>query len=550
MSAGRYALLVATGTYDDRALSRLRSPARDAHALAEVLGDPRIGDFEVSTVVDGRHREVTRAIERFFLDRRRDDLLLLHLSCHGLKNDRGELHFAAADTDRRLLASTSVPAPFVQRQMNACRARSVVLLLDCCYSGAFLAGSKGDTTVHVHDELAGHGRAVLTATNRTEYAWEGERITALDPEPSRFTGAVVRGLRSGEADGNRDGLIDVHELYDYVYEELHSAGAEQRPQMWAELEHRVVVARSVLRPLPPVRRESGGPPVRRRGEPPVRESGEPAVQGGGGASVGGGGEPSARGGRGPAAHGGGGALVRGGGEPRVREDAAAPAPVPHPVPSSEVAPAPVAGRSVSALAPLALLTRAMTGLTCMADAESRRRFAAVLGDRVGRPVDLRGVRQREDVVALVRAGLDQDDGPVGLIMTIAVFEGEKTAHRVWMTLDPDDGPPVRRRFVDPGPDSAARGPWLLLRLTEAMCALSCMRDPQERLLFASVLGEELGRRIDLRGTRMREDVVALVRAALQVPQGEEALVLAVRILEGDPAAEDIARLIDGTGRPP
>ncbi|MFD8520011.1 caspase family protein [Streptomyces capillispiralis] len=519
MSAGRYALLVATGTYDDRALSRLRSPARDAHALAEVLGDPRIGDFEVSTVVDGRHREVTRAIERFFLDRRRDDLLLLHLSCHGLKNDRGELHFAAADTDRRLLASTSVPAPFVRRQMNACRARSVVLLLDCCYSGAFLAGSKGDTTVHVHDELAGHGRAVLTATNRTEYAWEGERITALDPEPSRFTGAVVRGLRSGEADGNRDGLIDVHELYDYVYEELHSAGAEQRPQMWAELEHRVVVARSVLRPLPPVRRESGGPPVRRRGEPPVRESGGPPV--------------------------------RGGGEPPVREDVGHPArPTRPPVPPPTAVLPPVAGRSVSALAPLALLTRAMTGLTCMADAESRRRFAAVLGDRVGRPVDLRGVRQREDVVALVRAGLDQDDGPVGLIMTIAVFEGEETAHRVWRTLDPDDGPPVRRRFVDPGPDSAARGPWLLLRLTEAMCALSCMRDPQERLLFASVLGEELGRRIELRGTRMREDVVALVRAALQVPQGEEALVLAVRILEGDPAAEDIARLIDGTGRPP
>src|SRR5690606_34168123 len=61
----------------------------------------------------------------------------------------------------------------------------------------------------------------------------------------------VKGLRSGEADRDRDGLIGVQELYDYVYEELRDAGVRQRPQMWAELEHRVVVARSALPALPP-----------------------------------------------------------------------------------------------------------------------------------------------------------------------------------------------------------------------------------------------------------------------------------------------------------
>src|SRR5690606_37816562 len=181
-------------------------------------------------------------------DRGRDDLLLLHISSHGVKNDDGELYFAASDTDRRLLASTAVSAEFLRTRMLRCRARSVVLLLDCCYSGAFLPGAKGDTTVHLKDELAGRGRAVLTATNRTEYAREGERLAELDPEPSRFTGAVIKGLRSGEADRNGDGLISTHDLYEYVYDELRAAGVRQRPQLWAQVERRLVIARSVRAP--------------------------------------------------------------------------------------------------------------------------------------------------------------------------------------------------------------------------------------------------------------------------------------------------------------
>jgi len=261
VSESRFALLIATGRYDHPGLQQLRSPVRDAEGLTEVLQDHRIGGFEVRTVVDGRQHEVNRAIEDFFLDRGRDDLLLLHISCHGIKNDDGELYFAARDTDRRLLGSTGVSAAFLHTQMRRCRAKSIVLLLDCCYSGAFLPGSKGDTAVHVKEELAGHGRAVLTATNRAEYAWEGNQLSELEPEPSRFTGAVIEGLRSGEADGNRDGLVSVHDLYDYVYERLRADGVKQRPQMWSELEYRVVIARSLLGDRRAEREEREAPPA-------------------------------------------------------------------------------------------------------------------------------------------------------------------------------------------------------------------------------------------------------------------------------------------------
>ncbi|MGW1670644.1 caspase family protein [Streptomyces sp. NPDC002324] len=245
MTGDRFALLIATGSYDSESLQQLRSPIKDVEGLAAVLQDRRIGDFEVTTVIDRQQHQVTRAIERFFNDRRRDDLLLIHISGHGIKSDRGELYFAARNTDQKLLASTAISSTFLQAQMQRCRAKSIVLLLDCCYSGAFLPGAKGDSAVHVRDELAGHGRAVITATNRTEYAWEGNHLSELEPEPSRFTGALIEGLLSGEADKDADGLVSVQDLYEYVYEQLQKSGAKQRPQLYSEIEYRVVVAHSV-----------------------------------------------------------------------------------------------------------------------------------------------------------------------------------------------------------------------------------------------------------------------------------------------------------------
>ncbi|MER7285750.1 DnaJ C-terminal domain-containing protein [Streptomyces lydicus] len=240
----RDALLIATGTYENPALKPLRSPRQDCEGLAAVLGDPAIGGFAVQQLVDGASYEVKRALEQFFRNRGRDDLLLLHLSCHGIKDDEGHLSFAARDTDKDLPASTAVPAAFLHDQMARCRARTIVVLLDCCYSGAFLPGAKGDDYVQVREELAGHGRAVLTATNRTEYAWEGDHLEAAAPQPSRFTGALIEGLRSGDADTDHDGRITVTELYEYVFEYLHHTGARQRPQMWADLEYRVTLART------------------------------------------------------------------------------------------------------------------------------------------------------------------------------------------------------------------------------------------------------------------------------------------------------------------
>jgi hypothetical protein len=115
MTESKHALIIANDRYDDQGLKKLRAPAQDAAALAEVLHDPEIGDFEVEVIRNEPAHVTNRRIQAFFNDRRRDDTLLLHFSCHGLKSESGELYFAASDTDPRLLDATAVPAHFVRR---------------------------------------------------------------------------------------------------------------------------------------------------------------------------------------------------------------------------------------------------------------------------------------------------------------------------------------------------------------------------------------------------------------------------------------------------
>ncbi|WP_370943841.1 DnaJ C-terminal domain-containing protein [Amycolatopsis sp. cg5] len=254
MTGIRDALLIATGKYDSGRLTELRSPGADVAELADVLGDPAIGWFETKQLVDAPAYKATRAIEEFFRARSTDDLLVLHISCHGVKNDDGELYLAAADTELDLLGSTAIPAAFLHEQMNRCRAKSIILLLDCCFSGAALPGMKAPATVDAKEQLAGSGRAILTATNRTEYAWEGNRFLELEPAPSRFTEAIIHGLRTGEADRDGDGRVAVDELYDHVFERLRDSDAKQTPRYWADLEYRVFLANTAIpmQPDPPV----------------------------------------------------------------------------------------------------------------------------------------------------------------------------------------------------------------------------------------------------------------------------------------------------------
>ena len=253
MGGQRKALIVANDEYEQEALRNLLAPAADAEALGRVLGDPQIGDFAVQVVRNEPAHVIQAQIEEVFSESRPDDVLLLHFSGHGLKSESGELFFAASNTRPDRLGSTAVSADFVQRCMRASRSRSVVLLLDCCYGGAFAQGVRvraaGDVNVldsFPHERSGGgRGTAVITASSAMEYAFEGNQLADNQHRrPSVFTTALVEGLATGDADRDEDGWVSLDELYDYVFDKVREQNPHQTPSRHVELEGELYLARS------------------------------------------------------------------------------------------------------------------------------------------------------------------------------------------------------------------------------------------------------------------------------------------------------------------
>lgn len=257
MKETKSALIIANSQYDDPDLRQLVAPSQDADALARVLSNPAIGGFDVKQLLNRPAREVSEEIERFFLDRSRDDLLLLYFSGHGIKDDDGQLFFATTDTrliqHSKPLRSTAVGASFVKDVIRSSNSRRQVLMLDCCYSGAFARAllAKGGKGVGIKEHFEeGRGLVVLTASDSLQYSFEGDNVEG-EGTRSVFTRALVEGVESGEADLDGDGLIDLDELYGYVHDRIRKERPEQRPMKWdLDVEGKIVIARNAAPPKP------------------------------------------------------------------------------------------------------------------------------------------------------------------------------------------------------------------------------------------------------------------------------------------------------------
>ncbi len=245
----KLALIIGNSEYQDASLARLLTPSADVNALAEVLRAPDIGAFdEVTTLVNDFATTIRRAIARFFALKAPDDLLLLYFSGHGILDDHGKLHLAVKDTERELVSGTAIPAAFITEEMDRSMSRRQVLMLDCCHSGAFARGAKGAAGASVGTATAfqgtGYGRIVLTATDATQYAWEGERVIG-QAENSVFTHYMIEGIRTGAADTDGDGKITVDELYDYVYAQVVNQTPKQTPGKWSyKQQGEIVIAKN------------------------------------------------------------------------------------------------------------------------------------------------------------------------------------------------------------------------------------------------------------------------------------------------------------------
>jgi uncharacterized caspase-like protein/predicted nucleotide-binding protein len=246
----RRALIVANSEYKDP-LSRLASPAHDAEKLGQVLGTPGIGDFEVKTLLDQTASVVTREIEDFFVrsDPKPDDLLLLYFSGHGITDEDGDFYFAMLDTEmvrQNIRCATAIGADFVNKMMEKSRCKRQLLVLDCCHSGAFAQSMrfKGLLPSVEKSFPQGDGRILLASSTGRQFSLEGSNESGV--QTSVYTRIFVKGLETGEADGDHDGRIEVDELHTYLVNRISKEAPQQTPTKTGKVEGHLYIARAAI----------------------------------------------------------------------------------------------------------------------------------------------------------------------------------------------------------------------------------------------------------------------------------------------------------------
>ncbi len=231
----KYALLIGVSEYEP-GLNPLPSAAKDIEAMQRVLQHPEIGGFPVENIAilkNQNRQQIEEAIFTFFANRQKEDLLLLYFSGHGIVDyNSSQFYFSTRSTrklENNLISPTAVAANFVHQQMQNSKSRRQVIILDCCFSAAFTRGlnAKDAGNVNIINQLGGEGRAILTASNSTQYAFEYEGF-----ELSLYTHFLIEGIEKGIADLDKDGWISVDELHDFVRRKVIEISPAMTPEFY------------------------------------------------------------------------------------------------------------------------------------------------------------------------------------------------------------------------------------------------------------------------------------------------------------------------------
>ncbi|NER26848.1 MAG: NACHT domain-containing protein [Symploca sp. SIO1C4] len=250
----KIALLIGVSKYHS-GLTPLPASTKDVEAMYRVLQNPELGDFDqVNKLVNPNKQEMEEQIEAAFAStRKKDDLVLLFFSGHGVKDERGRLYLANRITRKteqgELIKATAVAASFIHDIMDNCRSRRQVVILDCCFSGAFAEGllAKDDGRVDVRTQLGGEGRAILTSSSSMQYSFEQKGL-----ELSIYTNYLVEGIKTGAADQDCDRMISVDELHGYAKEKVQAAVPAMKPEIYAIKEgYKILLAKApIIETLP------------------------------------------------------------------------------------------------------------------------------------------------------------------------------------------------------------------------------------------------------------------------------------------------------------
>jgi uncharacterized caspase-like protein len=236
----RWAVVFGISKYSNKDIPNLRYSHRDAEAFHDFLKSPNGGAFPDDHLLLLTNEKATKAgienaIFNFLKPTRKEDLVMIFFSGHGLSRGKGYSYFVTHDTDPMRIEETAFNMEEIRRALRtSIRAERVMIFADACYSGAVNDYLKGTRSTMAEENLINRylvemgkvkpGIISITSCAENEVSTEAW----LYWEHGIFTFVLVSGLggkitdtdgkvKSFEsADANQDGIVTVGELSAYV----------------------------------------------------------------------------------------------------------------------------------------------------------------------------------------------------------------------------------------------------------------------------------------------------------------------------------------------
>jgi len=234
-----YAVVIGIETYRDN-VPRADFAANDARIVSEYL-TKTLGYPEENVVVRLNDKATRNDLEKYIESWlpnhvENDGSVFIYYSGHGAPNPKtGDSYLVPYDGDPTFIDKTGYPLTSLYQQLAKLPAKEVVVVLDTCFSGAggrsVLAQGMRPLVTELKTPLLARGKTIVLAASA------GQQVSSTYGTKAHglLTYFFLKGLQ-GEGDANKDGYIELKELYDYLGPEVERVARrefnnEQTPQL-------------------------------------------------------------------------------------------------------------------------------------------------------------------------------------------------------------------------------------------------------------------------------------------------------------------------------
>lgn len=220
-----WAVVVGVASYDHMPVLRYTDDdAYRFYAFLKSLEGGALPDDQIRILIDeeATREGITTALKEIFDMAGPKDLVVFYFSGHGLNGS-----FLPIDFDGY---NNKLTHEEIAKLFNGCKAKYKLCIADACHSGSLIAMRSGDD---LDSPLAQYYQSLAKSISGTALIMSSKGDeTSLESAGLRqgvFSHFLIRGLK-GDADKNKDKIVSIKELYDYIYENVRAyTGNRQSP---------------------------------------------------------------------------------------------------------------------------------------------------------------------------------------------------------------------------------------------------------------------------------------------------------------------------------